>query len=78
MASAWFVHALMKRPDHKILADQLLGATGAIVGGFAATALFHIPDSIDGLNVVVILFSCAGAVILVGLVDTLSTRRFTT
>jgi uncharacterized membrane protein YeaQ/YmgE (transglycosylase-associated protein family) len=76
MISAWFVHAFMKRPDSKVLADQLLGAVGAIAGGLTATGILHIPDSIDGLNPVAILAACAGAVVLVSFVaGALSNRR---
>jgi|GEM_PF-606646 len=69
------VNVLMKRPNRDVLADLLLGATGAIAGGLVASQILGISDPIDGLNIVAILVSCAGAVVLVAFVEALSSRR---
>ena len=75
LISGWFVHAAMKRSDGRVLADQLLGAVGALAAGLIGSRLFGIPDSIEGFNLIAILFSCAGAVVLVACVDAWSIRR---
>ena len=75
---AWFVHVLMKRPDRRVLGDQLLGATGALIGGLTASVLFHLPDSIDGFNAPATLSSIVGAVLLVTLVEALRGSHMTT
>ena len=69
------VNVLMKRPNRDVLADLLLGAMGAIACGLVASQILGISDLIDGLNIVAILVSCAGAVVLVAFVEALSSRR---
>jgi uncharacterized membrane protein YeaQ/YmgE (transglycosylase-associated protein family) len=60
------------------LADLLLGAIGALMGGMIAAGLLDITDSIEGLNLITTLASCIGAVVMVTLVKSLSGRHLPT
>jgi uncharacterized membrane protein YeaQ/YmgE (transglycosylase-associated protein family) len=75
MISGWLVGALMGSRRSGALADLLLGAIGALIGGMVATGLLDIADSIDDLSAITILASCVGAVIMVVLVKSLNSRR---
>ena len=75
MISGWFVGMLTGNPSSGALKDLLLGAMGALPGGIFAAGLLGITDSIEGFNVVTILASCAGAVVLVAFVKLMNGRR---
>ena len=75
MVSGWFVGMLMRSPGSAALENLLLGAMGALLGGILAAGLLGITDSIEGFNLVTILASCAGAVILVAFVKLMNGRR---
>jgi uncharacterized membrane protein YeaQ/YmgE (transglycosylase-associated protein family) len=75
MVSGWFIGMLMGSPGAAALKNLLLGAIGALTSGIFVAGLLGIPDSIDNLNGVTILASCAGAVVMVVLVKSLNGRR---
>jgi uncharacterized membrane protein YeaQ/YmgE (transglycosylase-associated protein family) len=45
--------------------DILLGIIGGLLGGYLASALFGVPDAVNGINLVSILVAAVGAVILI-------------
>jgi uncharacterized membrane protein YeaQ/YmgE (transglycosylase-associated protein family) len=50
------------------LGDVIIGIAGALVGGWLASALFKIPNPINGLNVQTVLIAFFGALIVLMLI----------
>lgn len=70
-------NVLLNHPAHDALADFLLGAVGAILGGLISSLVFKMPDALDSLSLVAILFSCAGAIALIVFVEAVRIKQTT-
>ncbi len=75
LIAGWLTGLIMKGSGYGVIGDIILGIVGAIVGGFIASAVFGIPNAVNGLNVTSIIVAIVGAVILVAIVRALSGRR---
>jgi uncharacterized membrane protein YeaQ/YmgE (transglycosylase-associated protein family) len=77
MMAGWFAGRVMgsRGSGSAAVGDLLLGAMGALVGGFLAAALMGITGSIEGFNFVTTLVSCVGAVAMVVFVKAMNSRR---
>jgi uncharacterized membrane protein YeaQ/YmgE (transglycosylase-associated protein family) len=77
LVAGWLAGLVMKGSGYGVLGDIILGIVGAVIGGFLASALFGIPDAVNGINITSIVIAFLGAVILVAIVRALSGRRTT-
>ncbi len=75
LIAGWLTGLIMKGSGYGVIGDIILGIVGAIVGGFIASAVFGIPNAVNGFNVTSIIVAIIGAVILVAIVRALSGRR---
>ncbi len=74
LIAGWLTGMVMKGGGYGVVGDIILGIVGALIGGFLASAVFGIPDAINGLNVTSILVAFVGAVILVAILRALPGR----
>lgn len=59
---------VMREGGYGLIGDIVVGVLGGLIGGFLATNLFHIKESVTGINVESVLVALVGAlVLLVGL-----------
>lgn len=75
MIAGWLTGEVMGSREKRALRDLLLGAFGALVGGFFAASRMEIVGSIESFNFVTTLVSLVGAIAAVTLVKAISGRR---
>lgn len=75
LIAGWLAGLVVRGGGYGVLGDIILGIIGALVGGFIASALFHVGDPISGINVTTIIIAFIGAVIVIWLVRALGGRR---
>ncbi len=75
LIAGWLTGLVMKGGGYGLVGDIILGIVGALIGGFLASALFGIPDPVNGINVSSIIIAFIGAVIVTAIVRALSGRR---
>ncbi len=66
---------VMRGGGYGLIGDIIVGAVGAVIGGFLAANLLNMPDAVNGINVTSILVAFVGAVILIALLRLVSGRR---
>jgi uncharacterized membrane protein YeaQ/YmgE (transglycosylase-associated protein family) len=74
LIAGWLAGMVMRGGGYGILGDILVGIVGALLGGFLASALFGIPDAVNGFNFTSILVAFLGAVILIAIIRALPGR----
>jgi len=72
LIAGWLASQVMRGGGYGLIGDIIVGA---VIGGFLAATLLHMPDAVNGINVTSILVAFVGAVILVGLLRLISPRR---
>jgi uncharacterized membrane protein YeaQ/YmgE (transglycosylase-associated protein family) len=75
LIAGWLTGLVMKGGGYGLVGDIVLGIVGALIGGFLASALFGIPNPVNGINVSSIIIAFIGAVIVTAIVRALSGRR---
>ncbi len=75
LIAGWLAGQVVAGHGYGVVGDIILGIVGALLGGFLASALFGIPNPINGINVGSIVVAFLGAVVLVLLLRSLPTRR---
>ena len=75
LIAGWLTGLVMKGGGYGLVGDIILGIVGALIGGFLASALFGIPDPVNGINVSSIIIAFIGAVIVTAIVRAMSGRR---
>jgi uncharacterized membrane protein YeaQ/YmgE (transglycosylase-associated protein family) len=74
LIAGWVAGMVMKGGGYGIVGDIILGIVGALIGGFLASAVFGIPDAVNGINITSVVVAALGAVILVALIRALPGR----
>jgi uncharacterized membrane protein YeaQ/YmgE (transglycosylase-associated protein family) len=74
LIAGWLADMMMKGRGRGVLFSIVLGIVGALVGGFLASALFNVPDPVNGINFTTLLVSFLGAVLVIALVRALPGR----
>lgn len=69
LIAGWLAGELMKGSGFGLVGNIIVGIVGGLLGGFLASALFNIPNAMDGINFTSILIAFLGAVILLGLLS---------
>jgi uncharacterized membrane protein YeaQ/YmgE (transglycosylase-associated protein family) len=75
LIAGWLTGLVMKGGGYGLVGDIVLGIVGALIGGFLASALFGIPNPVNGINIESIIIAFIGAVIVTAIVRALSGRR---
>ncbi len=64
LIAGWLASLIVRGGGYGIVGDIIVGIVGGLIGGFLASALFGIPDPVNGINIVSIVVAFIGAVIL--------------
>jgi len=75
LIAGWLASRVMRGGGYGLIGDIIVGAVGAVIGGFLAANLLNMPDAVNGINVTSILVAFVGAVILIALLRMVSGRR---
>ncbi len=75
LIAGWLAGLVMKGGGYGVIGDIILGIVGALIGGFLASAIFGVPNAVNGFNLTSILVAFIGAVVLVAIVRAVSGRR---
>ena len=62
--AGWLAGQFMKGSGFGLIGDIVIGVIGALVGGWLAVNLLHMPDPISGINLTTIIVAFVGAVVL--------------
>ncbi len=74
LIAGWLAGMVMKGGGYGVVGDIIVGIIGALLGGFLASAVFGIPDAVNGINVTSIVVAFIGAVILIAILRALPGR----
>lgn len=74
LIAGWLAGVVMKGGGYGVVGDIILGIVGALIGGFLASAVFGVPDAVNGINITSIVVAALGAIILVALIRALPGR----
>jgi uncharacterized membrane protein YeaQ/YmgE (transglycosylase-associated protein family) len=75
LIAGWLAGKVTRGSGFGVIGDIILGVVGALVGGFLASAVFGIPDAVNGINLTSLIVAFVGAVFVVLIVGLLSGRR---
>ncbi len=75
LIAGWLAGQVMRGGGYGLIGDIIVGIVGALLGGFLAAALLHIPDAVNGINIISILVAFIGALILIAILRMVSGRR---
>jgi len=75
MIAGWLAGKVVKGTGFGCLGDIIVGVVGGLVGGFLASALFNIPDAVNGFNLGSILVAFLGAIVVIVVVRLLRGGR---
>ena len=67
LVAGWLASQVMRGGGYGLIGDIIIGIVGAVIGGFLAANLLHMPDAVNGINVTSILVAFVGAVILIAI-----------
>jgi len=74
LIAGWLAGVVMRGGGFGVVGDIIVGILGALIGGFLASAVFGMPDAVNGINVMSIIVAFLGAVILVAILRALPGR----
>ncbi len=75
LIAGWLASQVMRGGGYGLVGDIIVGAVGAVIGGFLAGSLLKIPNAVNGINPTSILVAFVGAVILIAVLRLVSGRR---
>ncbi len=73
--AGWIAGLIVKGGGYGIVGDIIVGIVGGLIGGFLASALFGIPNAVNGINIESIVVAIIGAVILTWILRAVTGRR---
>jgi uncharacterized membrane protein YeaQ/YmgE (transglycosylase-associated protein family) len=74
LIAGWLAGVVMRGGGFGVVGDIIVGILGALIGGFLAATIFGQPDAVNGINLMSILVSFLGAVVLVAILRALPGR----
>ena len=74
LIAGWLATRVM-RGGYGLIGDIIVGAVGAVIGGFLAATFLKMPNAVNGINVTSILVAFVGAVILLAILRAVGGRR---
>ena len=75
LIAGFLASQVMRGGGYGLIGDIIVGAVGALIGGFLAANLPKMPNAVNGINVTSILVAFVGAVILIAILRLVSGRR---
>jgi uncharacterized membrane protein YeaQ/YmgE (transglycosylase-associated protein family) len=75
LIAGWLAGRVMRGGGYGLVGDIIVGAVGAVIGGFLASTLLKIPNAVSGINVTSIFVAFVGAVILLAILRAVGGRR---
>jgi uncharacterized membrane protein YeaQ/YmgE (transglycosylase-associated protein family) len=75
LIAGWLASRVMRGRGYGLIGDIIVGAVGAVIGGFLASTLLKMPNAVNGINVTSILVAFVGAVILLAVLRAVGGRR---
>lgn len=75
LIAGFLASQVMRGGGYGLLGDIIVGAVGAVIGGFLAATLLKMPNAVNGINVTSILVAFVGAVILIAILRAISPGR---
>jgi uncharacterized membrane protein YeaQ/YmgE (transglycosylase-associated protein family) len=75
LVTGWLACVVTQTRRSQIVGDLLLGAIGALAGGFLALIVFGSGDPVTGINIVTIPAACLGAIIVIFVVKALGSNQ---
>ena len=75
LVAGWLASQVMRGGGYGLIGDIIVGVVGAVIGGFLAATLLHMPDAVNGINVTSIIVAFVGSVILIAILRAVSGRR---
>ena len=75
LIAGWLASRVMRGGGYGLIGDIIVGAVGAVIGGFLASTLLKMPNAVNGINVTSILVAFVGAVILLAILRAVGGRR---
>lgn len=62
--AGWLAGKVMKGKGFGLVGDIVVGVIGALVGGWVAGSIFHVPDPVNGINLSTLLVAFLGSIIV--------------
>lgn len=75
LIAGWLADLVFKGSSTGLVGDILIGIVGGLLGGFLASALFGIPNPVDGFNLTSIFIAFLGALVLLMILHAVRGRR---
>ena len=75
LIAGFFASRVMRGGGYGLIGDIIVGVVGALIGGWLATTLLHMPNPVNGINIGTIIVAFVGAVILIAILRLFSRRR---
>jgi uncharacterized membrane protein YeaQ/YmgE (transglycosylase-associated protein family) len=75
LIAGWLAGLVMRGGGYGVVGDIIVGIVGGLIGGFLASALFGIPDPVNGINITSIIVAFIGAVILIAILRAVAPAR---
>ena len=75
LIAGWLAGQVMRGGGYGLIGDIIVGAVGAVIGGFLAATFLRIPDAVNGINPTSIIVAFVGAVILLAILRAIPGRR---
>jgi len=67
LIAGWLAGEMMRGAGFGLVGNIIVGIVGALLGGFLATALFNVPDPVNGINITSIIVAFLGSVVLLAI-----------
>jgi uncharacterized membrane protein YeaQ/YmgE (transglycosylase-associated protein family) len=75
LIAGWLAGLVMRGGGYGVVGDIIVGIVGALIGGFLASALFGIPNPVNGINIESVIVAFIGAVILIAILRAVAPAR---
>ena len=75
LIAGFLASQVMRGGGYGLIGDIIVGVVGALIGGWLATTLLHMPNPVSGINVTSVIVAFVGAVILIAILRAVSGRR---
>lgn len=69
LIAGWLAGELMRGAGFGLVGNIIVGIVGALLGGFLASALFHVGDPLSGFNLPTLIIAFLGSVVLLAILS---------
>ncbi len=75
LIAGWLAGMVMRGGGYGLIGDIIIGIVGGLIGGFLASAVFGIPNPMNGISLISIVVAFIGAVILIAILRAVAPYR---